>query len=151
MALVAGAIPAGIVGTKIGRKKTICIGLVGIIVLFSLQIVTNDINIVRVLLVLAGLCWACVNINSLPMVLEIAKSSRIGKYTGYYYFFSASAAIISPPLVGLICDVTKNYSNLFVYSVIAFTCALICISMAKHGEAEIDQAEILKEVQELDD
>ncbi len=151
LALVAGAIPAGIIGTKFGRKKTIMTGLVGIIVLFGLQIFSNDINIVRILLVLAGLCWALVNINSLPMVLEIAKSSRIGKYTGYYYFFSASSAILSPPLFGLIHDMTKNYAHVFIYSVVAFACALICISMAKHGEVEVDQAEILKEARELDD
>lgn len=151
LALVVGAIPAGIIGTKYGRKKTIITGLIGIIILFGLQIVTNNLTVVKILLALAGLCWALVNINSLPMVLEIAKSSRIGKYTGYYYFFSASSAIISPPLVGLICDLTDNYLNLFVYSVIAFICALVCISMAKHGEAEIDQDEIRREVEELED
>ncbi|QSX04693.1 SLC45 family MFS transporter [Sedimentibacter sp. zth1] len=150
LALVIGAIPAGIIGTKLGRKKTIITGLIGIILIFSVQIMINDINIIRVLLALAGFFWACVNINSLPMVLEIAKSSRIGKYTGYYYFFSASAAIISPPLFGLIHDFTNNYSHLFVYSVIAFILALICISMAKHGEAVIIQDEITKEIEEFD-
>lgn len=151
LALVIGAIPAGIIGTKFGRKKTIMTGLVGIIILFGMQIVMSNINVVRVLLVLAGFCWALVNINSLPMVLEIAKSSRIGKYTGYYYFFSASSAILSPPLFGLIHDVTKNYSHVFIYAVVAFALALVCISLAKHGEVEIDNDEIIREARELDD
>lgn len=151
LALVIGAIPAGIIGTKFGRKKTIMTGLVGIIILFGMQIVMSNINVVRVLLVLAGFCWALVNINSLPMVLEIAKSSRIGKYTGYYYFFSASSAILSPPLFGLIHDVTKNYSHVFIYAVVAFALALVCISLAKHGEVEIDDDEIIREARELDD
>lgn len=151
LALVIGAIPAGIIGTKFGRKRTIMTGLVGIIILFILQLFANDINMVRILLILAGFCWALININSLPMVLEIAKSSRIGTFTGYYYFFSASSNIISPPLFGLVHDITKNYAHVFIYAVIAFAIALVCISMAKHGEVEIDNDEIMREAQELDD
>lgn len=150
LALVVGAIPAGIIGTKIGRKKTIIIGLIGIMILFSVQIMISNINVVRILLICAGFCWALININSLPMVLEIAKSSKLGKYTGYYYFFSASAAIISPPLFGLLHDFTHNYEDVFVYSVIAFALALVCISFAKHGEAEINQDEIIDEMKKMD-
>ncbi len=151
LALVAGAIPAGFIGTKFGRKKTIMTGLVGIIILFALQLFTNNINMVRILLIFAGFSWALVNINSLPMVLEIAKSSRIGKFTGYYYFFSASSNIISPPLFGIVHDITNNYAHVFIYAIIAFILALGCISMAKHGEVQIDNEEIMREAQELDD
>lgn len=151
LALVVGAIPAGIIGTKIGRKKTIIIGLIGMLILFSFTALSTDIVVVRILLTFAGLSWALININSLPMVVEIAKSSRVGKYTGYYYFFSGAAAIISPPLFGLIRDLTNNYAHVFIYSAVAFVCAFICILTVKHGEADYSEEEIQAEVKKLED
>ena len=72
------------------------------------------------------------------MVVELAAPERIGSFTGYYYFFAFSAAILSPILFGFIRDLTQNYSILFVYSIVAFALALVCISMVKHGEAKMD-------------
>ncbi|MGE5560425.1 MAG: MFS transporter [Chloroflexota bacterium] len=135
LALVIGAVPAGIIGTRFGRRRTILAGLVGIVALFTLQGFMTSLNVVRILLALAGFSWALININSLPMVVEIARSSRIGKYTGYYYFFSASAAIIGPSLFGWIRDLTQNYSTLFVFANAAFAIALGCMLFVRHGEA----------------
>lgn len=151
LALVAGAIPAGFIGTKFGRKRTIRVGLIGMIVLFGIQLIVSDIMIIRISFIFAGLCWALININSLPMVVEIAKSNRIGKFTGYYYFFSSTAAILSPPLFGLIYDFTKNYTYLFVFSVVGFILAFVCISFTKHGEVEVSQEEVASTVKEIDD
>lgn len=103
------AIPAGILGTKIGRRKTILIGLAGVTIIFAGVLFTSNLWALRILLLLGGAFWACVNINSLPMVVELAPWKDIGKFTGYYYFFSFSAAIISPILYGWIRDVVQNY------------------------------------------
>lgn len=135
------SIPAGFIGSKIGRKKTILIGLAGVTVLFLAMLFTGNIWALRILLFLGGGFWACVNINSLPMVVELAKWKDIGKYTGYYYFFSFSAAIISPMLFGWIRDLVKRYESLFIYSAVAFTLAFICMLFVKHGEAKNVAAE----------
>jgi MFS family permease len=70
------------------------------------------------------------------MVVELAKWEDIGKYTGYYYFFSFSAAIISPILFGWIRDMVIRYDSLFVYAAIAFALAIVCMMFVKHGEAK---------------
>jgi MFS-type transporter involved in bile tolerance (Atg22 family) len=82
------------------------------------------------------------------MVVEMASKDRIGSFTGYYYFFSFSAAIASPILFGFIRDLTKDYSTLFIYSVVAFAGALVCMLTVKHGEAGTgeDHSEQLTEV-----
>lgn len=151
VAFVVSAVPAGIIGTKFGRKKTIMIGLIGLVLLLSIAYFLRDIWIIRFCLVLAGLFWGLVNINSLPMVVEIAKSSKIGKYTGYYYFFSQAASIASPLLFGLIHDLTKNYSNLFIYSPIGIFLAILCMIFVRHGEAPVDEEELKAEVEALSD
>lgn len=151
LALVVGAIPAGFIGTKYGRKNTIRFGLIGMIFLFGIQILITNITVIRISFVLAGLCWALININSLPMVVEIAKSNSIGKYTGYYYFFSSCAAIISPPLFGYLNEhTTNNYSLLFFFSVVGFILAFVCINQTKHGEITYTQQEVLDEAETLD-
>ncbi len=130
------SIPAGYISTKIGRKKTIVTGLTGVMLLFSLMLFTENLWILRLLLLFGGIFWACVNINSLPMVVELAKWKDIGRYTGYYYFFSFSAAIISPILFGFIRDMVVRYDVIFIYSAIAFGLAIICMLFVKHGESE---------------
>jgi maltose/moltooligosaccharide transporter len=130
------SIPAGFIGSKFGRKKTIMTGLAGVSVLFIVMIFTGNIWVLRVLLFLGGAFWACVNINSLPMVVELAQWKDIGKYTGYYYFFSFSAAIISPILFGWIRDLVQNYDVLFIYAPIAFALAFISMIFVRHGEAK---------------
>lgn len=130
------SIPAGFISVKIGRKNTILIGLMGVMVLFALMMFINNIMALRILLLLGGIFWACVNINSLPMVVEMAKWKDIGKYTGYYYFFSFSAAIISPILFGFIRDLVVRYDSIFAYSAVSYGLAIVCMLFVKHGEAQ---------------
>lgn len=137
LALVAFAIPAGILATRFGRRRMILIGLVGIIAAFTPMLFVSGKTAVQILMIVAGSFWALVNINSLPMVVELAANDRIGSFTGYYYFFSFSAAIVSPSLFGLIHDLTKDYNNLFIYSAVAFLLAFVCMLQVRHGEAKI--------------
>lgn len=130
------AIPSGILGGRIGRKKTILIGLAGITCLFVPLFFIQNVTALYVLLFLSGIFWACVNINSLPMVVELAGTKHIGAFTGYYYTFSFSSAIVSPILFGLLMTLTgDNYALMFIYAAVAFVIAMVCISMVKHGES----------------
>lgn len=133
-AFVIFAIPAGFVASRFGRRNTILTGLAGLLLLFIALNFLKDLLIIRILLVLGGIFWASVNINSYPMVVEMASSKGIGAYTGYYYFFSFSAAIISPILFGWIADQAGSYRPLFVYASIAFLLAFFFMMLVKHGD-----------------
>ncbi|HHU12241.1 MAG TPA: SLC45 family MFS transporter [Clostridiaceae bacterium] len=135
LTFVGFAFPAGIIGSRIGRKRTILIGLIGLIACFIPFIFLENLLLLRILLALGGIFWACININSLPMVVELASDSKVGSFTGYYYFASFSAAILSPILFGFIRDLTKNYSILMVYACGAFALALLAVAFVRHGEA----------------
>lgn len=131
VSFVAFAIPSGFLATKIGRKKAILIGLVGLVSVFVPIVFIMNLTAIKILLMIGGFFWALININSLPMVLEIGQKSEIGTYTGYYYFFSFSASIVSPILYGFIRDLTGSFNSLFLYAPIVFTLALICILLIK--------------------
>ena len=141
LSFVAFALPAGILAGRLGRRNIIVIGLIGMAIVFLPMLFIQNVLIVQILLLLGGVFWACININSLPMVVEMATKERIGTFTGYYYFFSFSAAIASPILFGIIRDLTQDYATLFVYSVIAFAAALGCILFVRHGEANTEAAD----------
>ncbi len=129
------AIPAGRLGQKFGRKKTIAGGLIGIIILFLPILAQPSQWLVQVLLILGGACWSCININSLPMVLEFSSENSIGAFTGYYYLFSFTAAIVSPIFYGAIQDFFQDNGLLFVFAVVCFGIALGSMLFVKHGDS----------------
>jgi MFS family permease len=134
-AFLAFAIPSGILATKIGRKKTIQIGLIGLALVFAFIVFTKSIFVIRILLVAGGICWALININSYPMVVEMASNEKLGAYTGLYYFFSSLAAILGPPLFGKIIDII-GFGALFIAALCFLLVALLFISLVKKGEVK---------------
>lgn len=146
------AFPAGILGTKIGRKLTIKIGLVLWIISLIIMFLIQNTTVISIFFVIAGAGWAFININSIVIVWEMAPTvKKIGTYTGLYYFFSFMAAIFGPFLIGLIIDALGN-ETLFLVSSFFFIFALIFVFLVKRGEIELTEAEKLerqKAIQEL--
>lgn len=149
---VIGAIPAGKLGQKIGRKKTISIGWIVILSLFLIFYFTKLQFMLYVAIVLGGIAISFATINTLPLVLELGGEDKVGTYTGYYYTATFAASIVGPVLVGGIFDLTKklsstgnpNYWALFVYAPVCFGLALACLSGVKGGETG-DTAKALSE------
>lgn len=146
------AIPAGFIGARLGRKKTIGIGLLIMIAMLlsvnflpketllqnygKLPILGNIMNL-TLLLLGAGIGWACININSLPVVVDLTDLVHVGTYTGLYYLFSTLAAILGPITNGVIDKLSgNNYSTIFVIGPIFMAAALIMILGMKYGEAK---------------
>lgn len=89
-----------------------------------------------VLFALAGVGWATINVNSFPMVVELAKDSDVGKYTGWYYTASMSAQVLTPILSGAIMDVVNSMLPLFPYACICVSLAFVTMLMVKHGDSK---------------
>lgn len=124
------AIPAGIVGTKLGKAKTIIIGLIGMIGCLIIAYFIKNITGIRIMFIFAGIFWAFININSYPFVTDMVSEDRIGTSTGLYYLFSSIAFILSPVLFGLLIDFA-GYKYIFLLSCAFFILALIFISRVK--------------------
>lgn len=149
-AFVLFAIPAGFIASKYGRKKTILTGLIGCIVVFASMIFARDVNVIRPLLLLGGIFWAAININSYPMVVEMVSAKGIGTYTGYYYFFASAASIVTPVLFGWISDmVGSSYRYLFLYSSANLFLAFLLVLLVKHGETTPAPSSALEIASEL--
>lgn len=143
------AIPSGIIATKVGRKKPILTGIVLLLCVFISLIFVKSILPMYVLLGIGGISWALININSYPMVVEMTANKGIGQYTGYYYFFSMLAAIISPILFGFLKDVLGD-SILFIYASIAMLIAFFFMMLVKHGEAKVEQKTAFEGIEHME-
>ncbi|MDR0293465.1 MAG: MFS transporter [Oscillospiraceae bacterium] len=131
---IAVSIPAGLLANRIGRRNAILIGLAGVTLLFPAVIFVKSATVVRLMLLAGGAFWAFVNINSLPMVLQLCSHKDIGRYTGYYYLFSFSANITAPILAGLLRDIVQDYGSVFLYAGVAYLLAFLCVLLVRHGE-----------------
>lgn len=134
VAAIISYIPIGIIASKIGRKKTILIGIALMGSCFLMAAFMPEYHpIINVGFCMIGFGWAAIGVNSLPMVVEMSKSGDIGKYTGLYYTFSMSAQIATPILSGMLLDFV-SYRTLFPYAVVFSVLAFITMSMVKHGD-----------------
>jgi len=135
VAFIIFSIPAGFIATKFGRRRTILTGIVALAVLLFLGYWIPNVTFITVMLILAGFAWSLININSLPMVVDIAPQNRLGAYTGLYYFFSAAAAIVGPIVAGLLVDWAGAYNVILLSSPVFALIAGLCMWGVKRGEA----------------
>jgi len=109
LAFLVSAIPAGYIGSYLGKRRTILIGLIGDVTVFIVigtigtVLPFNQLFMMGMMLV-GGFFWALININSYPMVVERTPEESIGTYTGLYYFSSSLAAITGPLIIGAFVD-----------------------------------------------
>ena len=85
---------------------------------------------------LAGIGWATINVNSFPMVVELARNGDTGKYTGYYYTASMAAQIVAPILSGFLYDVFGMRLVFFTFGAIFVLFSFITMFFVKHGDSK---------------
>ncbi len=92
---------------------------------------------ISLFLMAAGIAWALININSLPMAVDMVEDLRVGTYTGLYYLFSMLAAIAGPTINGWIVELTgNNYNNVMLIAPIFMVAALVLMAGVRRGEAK---------------
>ncbi|HIP88077.1 MAG TPA: MFS transporter [Anaerolineales bacterium] len=136
---IAFSIPSGFIAGRIGRKRTIIIGLAAFTVLLVVAFFVPVVPAVVTLLALGGVAWSLVNINSLPMVVDTSPSEEVlGTYTGLYYVAGTLAAVVGPILNGWVIDLTgRNYNMIFLVTPAFFVLAILCMLGVTKGEAKV--------------
>ena len=138
-AAIISYIPAGMVASKIGRKKTILAGVVMLTAAFAIAAFMragSSVLLMNVLFALAGIGWATINVNSFPMVVEMCSGADIGKYTGYYYTASMAAQIVTPIFSGYLMD-QMGMVVLFPYAAAFVALAFVTMVFVRHGDTKI--------------
>lgn len=134
-------IPIGTVASRIGRRKTIRFGTLllsgSFLAAFLLTMALEGFSpVLYLLFLLVGLAWASINVNSLPMVVEMCKGSEVGKFTGLYYTFSMSAQIITPIVAGWLLR-NVSYRALFPYAAFFVFASFLTMGFVRHGDNKV--------------
>ena len=148
-------IPVGQIASKIGRKKTIFGGVILLAVCFALGYVLTtayqSINVIMfVVFALVGLAWAAINVNSLPMVVEMCRGSDTGKFTGYYYTASMAAQVVTPVVAGTLMR-HISYKVLFPYAALFVALSGMTMCFVRHGDAKAEGKRGLEAFEGVDD
>ena len=151
---IASYIPIGALAAKIGRKRTIQCGIVLLAACFMLgYVLTTTYSsiqpIMYVVFALVGLAWAAINVNSLPMVVEMCRGSDIGKFTGYYYTFSMAAQVVTPIVAGSLMRAI-DYRVLFPYAALFVALSFVTMCFVKHGDAKAEAKKGLEAFEDMD-
>ena len=153
-AAIVSYIPVGIVASKFGRRKTI---LAGITMLATAFFIGNFIGegaptlVMYPIFALAGIGWATINVNSFPMVVELAKGGEVGKYSGYYYTASMAAQIVAPILSGALYDLFGMRAMFFSFGTVFVAASFATMFFVKHGDAKPEQQGALEALAGADD
>ncbi|MDO5293474.1 MAG: MFS transporter [bacterium] len=144
-------IPIGLISSKIGRKKTILIGVSMLILCYLCAGFYGTYHFtMNIFFGLIGFAWAAINVNSLPMVVEISTASDVGRYTGYYYTFSMAAQVVTPILSGFLLE-HVSYHTLFPYAVLFSGLAFITMLFVKHGDSKPEKKETVLDHFDVED
>lgn len=148
-------LPIGMLASKFGRKTMIRFGtllLTGCFIAgFILTSVYDHITVLMyVVFALVGLAWASINVNSLPMVVEMCRGSDVGKFTGYYYTASMSAQVITPILAGTLLK-HLGYDILFPYAAFFVAMSFVTMIFVKHGDSKAEAKHGLDAFDSMDD
>ena len=147
-------IPIGALAAKIGRKRTIQLGVALLTLCFLLGFVLTCTSsvitpVMYVVFALVGLAWAAINVNSLPMVVEMCRGSDIGRFTGYYYTFSMVAQVVTPIAAGSLMRAI-DYRVLFPYAAIFSTLSFVTMCFVRHGDAKVEAKKGLEAFEDMD-
>ena len=151
MLFVLFAIPAGFIGRYVGRRSSICCGIVMMAIcslaqyLLPASTLTRQLGrlpllgivpVIGITMMLTGVGWSFIHTNSLPMLLDMTSSARAGTYIGLYYLFSTLSAIAGPYSNGWIIHFTgNNYNSIMIVAPIFMAVALGMMWGVKRGEA----------------
>ena len=148
-------IPVGEVASRVGRKKTIQAGVVLLTACFMagyfLTTHFREINAVMyVVFALVGLAWAAINVNSLPMVVEMCRGSDVGKFTGYYYTASMLAQVVTPVAAGTLMR-QAGYHTLFPYAAFFVALSFVTMCFVRHGDSKAAAKRGLEAFEDMDE
>ncbi len=138
VAAIAAFLPLGFLSGKVGRKRTVLLGIALMTLCYAIAIfIRHQTPVMYLIFGLVGIGWAAINVNSFPMVVEMSSGSDVGKYTGFYYTFSMAAQITTPLLSGLLIDrLGFGYNVLFPYAVLFSALSFVTMSLVRHGDVK---------------
>ena len=133
---VIGALPAGFIGVRIGRRNAMLVGFaVMAACLLALDQVTQMAHAVP-LLALASASWTFPMVNAYPLFVEPVPRHRRGILASLYLLCMALGGAIGDPLNGRLFDLLDGYGALFLFMAGYAGLAFVAVLFVPRGAGE---------------
>lgn len=117
------SLPAGLIGERFGRRRTIHVALIGLFLTIAAgYFLVRSPQTLAGFLLLSGLFLAFATINELPLFYDAIQERDTGANTGIYFVAAQLAAVLGPTLAGISITGTGSYRSLLAYAAV---CALL--------------------------
>ena len=135
---VIGALPAGVIGRRIGRRNAMLLGF-GLMAacLLALDRVTG-LSQATPLLALASAGWALPMVNAYPLFVEPIPRHRRGVVAALFLLSMALGGAIGDPLNGSIFDLLDGYRPMFLMMAGYTALAFVAVLFVPRGAGEAD-------------
>jgi maltose/moltooligosaccharide transporter len=139
---VIGALPAGWVGVRFGRRNAMLLGfLVMSACLVALDRVSS-ISLATPLLALTSAAWTFPTVNSYPMFVEPIPRERRGVLSALFLLCMAIGGGVGDPMNGALFDLFGNYRPMFLMMAIYTALAFVAVMMIPRGTGEVGSGEL---------
>ena len=135
---VIGALPAGVIGVRIGRRNAILVGYATMAVsMLALDRVTQ-MNAAIPLIALASASWALPTVNAYPLFIELVPRHIRGVLAALFLLCSALGGALGDPLNGRLFDLLNSYRALFLLMACYTALAFVAVLFIPRGVGEAD-------------
>jgi predicted MFS family arabinose efflux permease len=135
---VIGALPAGFIGVRIGRRNAMLLGFALMAIsLLALNAVTS-ITQAAPLLALASASWTLPTVNAYPLFVEPVPRERRGVLAALFLLCMALGGAIGDPLNGALFDLVGSYQPLFLLMAAYTVLAFVAVLFVPRGTGEAD-------------
>jgi MFS family permease len=135
---VAGALPAGVLGVRLGRRTTMLLGflLMGVCLLALDRVST--VAQAAPLLLAASASWTLPTVNAYPLFVEPIPRERRGVLAALFLLCMALGGAVGDPLNGALFDAAGSYRPLFLFMAAYTGLALLAVLAIPRGAGEAD-------------
>jgi MFS family permease len=117
------SLPAGVIGGRFGRRRTINVALIGLFLTIAAgYFLVRSSQTLAGFLLLAGLFLTFATVNELPLFYDAIQERDTGANTGIYFVAAQLAAVLGPTLAGIAISGTGSYRSLLAFAAL---CALL--------------------------
>jgi MFS family permease len=135
---VIGALPAGVVGVRIGRRNAMLLGFgVMALSLLALDRVGSPAQATP-LLALASAAWTFPTVNAYPLFVEPIPRARRGVLAALFLLCMALGGAFGDPLNGSLFDLYGGYRPLFLLMTVYTSLAFVAVLFVPRGAGEAE-------------
>ena len=137
---VIGALPAGAIGVRIGRRAAMLLGfalMAGTLVALDRA---TSMTVATPLLALASACWTLPMANAFPLFVEPIPPQHRGVLSALFLLSLALGGAIGDPLNGSLFDLFGGYRPLFLMMAMYTAMAFIAVLIIPRGAGEVRTA-----------